>query len=346
MLWRALVTLNRKTPESNEPFLLIIPDNIAPDRADKTLSQLLSGQMTRSALSRLIKDGFIMLDGKPIRSSTVVKPGQEVSVRFKVKVEQRPAFSQSGADPLILFEDDHIIVLDKPVGLVVHPGAGTRGPTLMDILIEPRPSMVGVGEPDRWGVVHRLDKDTSGVMIVAKTAIAHQDLSEQFRRHSIGRVYMALVRGAPKSEFGVIDKELGRSRTDRKKMSTITKKGRIAVTNWLVKERYGEISLLEIRPETGRTHQIRVHLASIGLPILGDRVYGTRAKKQASSERLLNKLALILKRQALHASFLAFKHPTMGQVLEFSTQLPADMLESIEICRGSERGRTSDPFRN
>jgi len=338
--------VNRKTTESGEPLLLTIPNNVAPDRADKTLSQLLSGEMTRSALSRLIKDGAIMLDGKPIRSSTIVKPGQVVSVRFKVRVEQGPAFSYSGADPLILFEDLHVIVLDKPAGLVVHPGAGTLGPTLMDILIEHRPSMVGVGEPGRWGVVHRLDKDTSGVMIAAKTAIAHQDLSEQFRRHSIGRVYMTLVRGAPKSGSGVIDKELGRSRTDRKKMSTITNKGRIAVTNWLVKERYGEICLLEIRPETGRTHQIRVHLASIGLPILGDRVYGTRAKKQVSSGPLLNRLALILKRQALHASFLALKHPTTGQIMEFSTQLPADMSGAIEICRGSERGRTSDPSSN
>ncbi|MCX5874094.1 MAG: RluA family pseudouridine synthase [Deltaproteobacteria bacterium] len=325
--------MNRKPPEINGRSHLIIPAHVLPDRADRMLADVLSGMMTRSSLSRLIREGLITSDAKRIKPSTVLKPGQEVTIEFNAIVEQPSAPVNTVPHPVILFEDDHVIVLDKPAGLVVHPGAGTREPTLMDILVACRPGMIGVGEHDRWGIVHRLDKDTSGVMIVAKTILAHEDLSAQFKVHSVGRVYMALVRGAPKSEAGVIDKELGRSRSDRKRMSTVTRKGRLAVTSWRVKDRFGPVSLLEIRPETGRTHQIRVHLASVGLPILGDRVYGTRAKKKLHSDRLSNKLASILKRQALHAAFLSFKHPDTGENLDFYSDLPSDMLEAIRICR-------------
>ena len=324
--------MNRRPPESKVPSRLVVPDDVIPDRADRLLADLLSGVMTRSSLSHLLKDGFITWESKQIKPSTTLKPGQEVVIDFESRGAPPAVSVDTKCQPVIIFEDDHVIVLDKPAGLVVHPGAGQQSQTLMDILVESRPTMVGIGESSRWGIVHRLDKDTSGVMVVAKTLIAHEGLSAQFRRHSIERVYLALVRGNPGLDSGVVDKELGRSRSDRKKMSTVTRKGRRAVTSWRVKERYGPVSLLEIRPQTGRTHQIRVHLASIGLPILGDRVYGSRVRKLVSGDQLLSKLTAILKRQALHAAVLAFKHPVSGLLIEFSSGLPGDMLNAIKIC--------------
>ncbi|MDR3604463.1 MAG: RluA family pseudouridine synthase [Syntrophaceae bacterium] len=324
--------MNRRPPESQVPSCLVVPDDVAPDRADRLLADLLFGVMTRSSLSHLLKDGFITWEGKQVKPSTTLKPGQEVVIDFESRRELPAVSIGTKSQPVIIFEDDHVIVLDKPAGLVVHPGAGPRFQTLMDILVESRPSMVGIGESGRWGIVHRLDKDTSGVMVVAKTLIAHEDLSAQFRRHSIGRVYLALVRGNPGLDSGVVDKELGRSRSDRKKISTVTQKGRQATTLWKVQQRYGPVSLVEIRPQTGRTHQIRVHLASIGLPILGDQVYGTRVRKLASGDKIFRMLTAILKRQALHAAVLAFNHPVSGRLIEFSSDLPSDIQEAIRIC--------------
>jgi len=232
----------------------------------------------------------------------------------------------------ILFEDADVIVVDKPAGLVVHPGAGRQTNTLMDILISTRPEMIGVGESGRWGVVHRLDRDTSGVMVAAKTALAHAALSTQFREHSIHRVYLALVRGNPGEDSGRIDVGLGRHTKDRKKISTSTAKPRHAVTTWKVQQRFGGLTLLQVFPETGRTHQIRVHLASVGLPVLGDPVYGRTRKKGASADPVVKKSLQIMKRQALHATILGFVHPRSYQPMEFSSPMPPDMAEVVELA--------------
>lgn len=325
--------MNLIVTESEKTVSVIIPDQIEPSRIDKALSNLLSGKITRSSLSRLIKCGLVTLDGQPIKASTIVSSGQKVSIRLKDRKQEFSLPLAPVIDFPILYEDDHVIVLNKPAGCVVHPGAGSCGLTLVEALVASRPTMVGIGESGRWGIVHRLDKDTSGVMVVTKTEIAYQELSEQFRQHSIIRFYMAIVRGNPGCDSGVINKEIGRSRSDRKRMSTVTRKGRSAITNWIVKERYGSVSLMEIRPQTGRTHQIRVHLASVGMPIIGDRVYGTKASKRLSSDQFVTKLCEILKRQALHAAVLAFKHPVSGHLMEFSSDFPDDMLEAIKICR-------------
>jgi 23S rRNA pseudouridine1911/1915/1917 synthase len=313
-----------------KPISLSVPENTSPGRADRLLSDILVGQISRSSLARMIRQGKILVDGQRIKPSTIIRPGQLVIIEPEEEVPEIAGPSVDVPEPNILFEDNDIIVIDKPAGLVVHPGAGTKTPTLMDILVKSRPEMIGIGEPGRWGIVHRLDKDTTGVMVIAKTPIAHQKLSEQFRKHSIGRVYLALVRGNPKLDSGTIEKELGRSRTDRKKISTVTRKGRSAVTHWMVTYRYGSVSLIEVRPQTGRTHQIRVHLASIGFPILGDRVYGIPTRRQKSRDPLIRRVGLVLKRQALHATFLAIIHPVSGQALEFSSGLPEDMQAAIK----------------
>ncbi len=222
-------------------------------------------------------------------------------------------------------------MVDKPPGVVVHPGAGRPSNTLMDVLISTRPEMKGVGEPGRWGVVHRLDRDTSGVMVFAKTAAAHTALSAQFKAHSIHRVYVALVRGNPGQDSGVVDAALGRHVKERKRMSTTTGKGRRAVTRWRVKERFGGLTLLVVYPETGRTHQIRVHLAFIGLPVAGDPVYGKSRGKGGASDPKVRKPLEILKRQALHASVLGFTHPKSQKYVEFFSPLAADMAEAIRM---------------
>ena len=197
----------------------------------------------------------------------------------------------------------------------------------MDILVSSRPEMVGVGEQGRWGVVHRLDRDTSGVMVFAKTASAHAELSAQFKAHSIHRVYLALVRGNPGEETGTVDAPIGRHVKERKRISTKTGKARRAVTRWAVKERFGGLTLLEVYPETGRTHQIRVHLAYVGLPVAGDPVYGKMRRKGGVADPRLRKALEVLKRQALHAAVLGFIHPRSLEYVEFSSPMPADMAE-------------------
>ncbi|MGC8658233.1 MAG: pseudouridine synthase, partial [Desulfomonilaceae bacterium] len=190
--------MNTRPTESHIPSHLIIPDFVVPGRADKILADLLPGEITRSSISRLLKHGFVTWEGRQIKPSAILRPGQEILI---LHLESASELSSPPDEivkrPEILFEDEHVIVLDKPAGLVIHPGAGRSSTTLMDILVDSRPGMIGIGEPGRWGIVHRLDKDTSGVMVVAKSTAAYNELSNQFRLHSVGKIYLALVRGNP-----------------------------------------------------------------------------------------------------------------------------------------------------
>jgi 23S rRNA pseudouridine1911/1915/1917 synthase len=301
---------------------LTVPENVHPDRADKLLASCTDH--SRSALTRMLKLGLIRVNGETIRPSTVLNPGDKVVIAHGEAPEMRAELQTP--EFRIIFEDDDVIVVDKPPCLVVHPGAGRPGNTLMDALIKDRPQMIGVGEQDRWGVVHRLDRDTSGVMVLAKSARAHASLSVQFKEHSVHRIYLALVRGNPGDDAGIIDAPLGRHHKDRKRISTATSKGRRAVTRWRVLQRLGELTLLEIAPETGRTHQIRVHLASVGLPVAGDPVYGKLRKKGGIKNVKILEPLKELKRQALHAAVLGFAHPKDGKYVEFSSPLPEDIL--------------------
>lgn len=314
---------------------IVVPEDIPAARCDRILAQLKGNELTRSAAAKLLREGLILVNGSPARPSTLVGPGDSISRAAGTEPPQEPRrrLPPAHIHIPILFEDEHIIVVDKPAGISVHPGAGGPVLTMMDILLENRPEMAAVGEPERKGVVHRLDKDTTGVMLFAKSPSAYKGLSAQFKEHSIRRIYYALVRGTPGKDSGVIDAGLGRHPKDRKRMSTAAVKTRTAVTHWKMMEAFPGLTLLEITPETGRTHQIRAHLASVGLPIVGDPVYGKLKSAKDIKNPITAAVVKLLKRQALHAHLLGFDHPVSGRYQEFSSAPAEDMAEALAILR-------------
>jgi 23S rRNA pseudouridine1911/1915/1917 synthase len=328
-------------PDDQRHTVFVVTEN-GPDRADRMLAGRLPELCSRAAAARAIREGRVLLRGEPIRPSTQLKKGDRLEIAPRAPAPHR---EESADAPMveIIFEDEHIVVVNKPPALVVHPAAGHRTGTLVDALLRDRPAMAGVGESGRWGVVHRLDKDTSGVMVVAKTHLAHSALSRAFREHSIDRVYVALVRGEPGKDEGIIDAPLGRHPRDRKRISTTTTRPRTAVTRWRVQERFGGIALLRIRPRTGRTHQIRVHLAHAGLPIVGDRVYGRQRGKGGLTDPGLRAAAAVMKRQALHAGELGFVHPASGERVHFAADAPDDMKRALALCRKAREEHDRDP---
>jgi 23S rRNA pseudouridine1911/1915/1917 synthase len=246
----------------------------------------------------------------------------------------------------VVFEDDVVLVLDKPAGLVVHPGAGVQSGTLVNALLHHAPAVAKVGGEGRPGIVHRLDRDTSGLLVVAKTEDAYQALVEALRQRTVSRVYQAIVWGDPGPNAGTIDLPIGRDPKDRKRMAVVRGPGgKAARTHWKVLERYGMATLLECRLETGRTHQIRVHLAAVRHPVVGDPGYGGRVKKMLSlrqSERsLADALLRLLRRQALHAAELEFSHPATGERLHFLSRPPSDMREALDRLRAFAAPRSS-----
>jgi 23S rRNA pseudouridine1911/1915/1917 synthase len=236
-----------------------------------------------------------------------------------------PAHNEAQEIPLkIVFEDEHLLVVDKPAGLVVHPAAGNRDRTLVNALLHHcGASLSGIGGVARPGIVHRIDKDTSGLLVVAKTDVAHEGLARQFARHSIERRYLAIVSGVPRAVAGTVDAPLARSSANRKKIAVVKDgRGKRAVTHWKRLDVLRDAALIECRLETGRTHQVRVHMASIGHPLLGDSVYGGVGK---THRKLLNELGF--HRQALHAAGLGFIHPVTKNRLSFESGMPTDMQE-------------------
>lgn len=315
------------------------------ERLDRFLSARFP-ELSRTRLQALIKQGRVALGGATIEEARYrVKPGDRIEI---VVPEPLPATPPAQAMPLdIVYEDDAIIVLNKPAGLVVHPGAGNIDKTLVNALIAHcGKSLSGIGGVARPGIVHRLDKDTSGLLVVAKTDQAHRALSEQFADHGregeLERVYLALVWGAPPRKTGTVDAPIGRHPTSRTKMAVVPveRGGREAVTHYRVLETFGPqggppvASLLECRLETGRTHQVRVHLASIGVPLIGDPVYATgfKSKIKTMPEPLQGRLASF-ERQALHAAELSFVHPVDGTLLKFNCPPPADFVTLLEAFK-------------
>lgn len=297
-------------------------------RLDVFLSRRLS--ITRSGAARLIDQGRVLVDGKPRRPSFRLQEGARVSVGIvHENVELPPAPIDIPLD--IIYEDPDIIVLDKPAGLVVHPGAGTREPTLVNALIYRYPEIKDVGSPERPGIVHRLDKLTSGVMIAAKTEAAYRKLAADFKAHRQLRVYEAICYGHLGTLSGRIETLMHRSSGDRKKMSSKVSVGRKAVTNWMVLKEWDRFSLLELSLETGRTHQIRVHLSDAGHPVVGDPEYGGKRRANSISDPVIRSRVKTLGRQMLHACRLGVIHPITGERMDFTSPLPEDFRRLIVL---------------
>jgi 23S rRNA pseudouridine1911/1915/1917 synthase len=299
----------------------MVPDDAAGWRLDRALAAALPTH-SRERLKALISSGQVSTpDGSLVRDPAAkVAPGATFEVRVP---DPTPAHNEAQDIPLtVVFEDEHLIVIDKPAGLVVHPAAGNFDGTLVNALLHHcRGSLSGIGGVERPGIVHRIDKDTSGLMIAAKTDPAHVGLAAQFARHSIDRRYKAIVAGRPRPAEGTVDAPLARSAANRKKIAIVGEgHGKRAVTHFSTIEPLRAAALVECRLETGRTHQVRVHMASLGHPLLGDPVYG---RSRPEHRELLNRLQF--KRQALHAARLGFVHPITSATLSFDSEIPADM---------------------
>ena len=297
--------------------------------------------LSRSRLQGLIRDGRVQVNGRPGRASQRLRDGD----RVRVEVPD-PAPSTLTPEPLpltIVHADADIVVIDKPAGLVVHPGAGVRTGTLVHALLHRYPEIVGVGGAGRPGIVHRLDRDTSGLLVVARSERAYRSLVEAMRARTVRRTYTALVWGDPRQPGGMIETSIGRHPRDRKRMAVLTRGGKAARTHWSVTERFGLAARLEVHLDTGRTHQIRVHMAHLRHPVVGDPVYGGRGKKLLSlreSERsLATEVLSCLPGQALHASELELPHPATGERVTFHSPLPDALDRALALLRAHTTAR-------
>ena len=292
-------------------------------RLDKALAELLP-ELSRERLKSLIVEGEVTTDGRTLNPSVKVAAGQLYAVNIPAPAEAEAIAQDIPVN--IVHEDADLIVVDKPAGLVVHPAAGNLDGTLVNALLHHcRGELSGIGGVARPGIVHRIDKDTSGLLVVAKSDRAHEGLGQQFKAHSIDRLYAAIVYGLPRPTAGTVDTWIGRSDADRKKMAVHREgRGKHAVTHYRTIERLAGAALVECKLETGRTHQVRVHMAHLGHPLIGDPVY---SRDRKGFKTILETLRF--KRQALHAKRLGFIHPLTGQKLSFDSALPIDMQELL-----------------
>jgi 23S rRNA pseudouridine1911/1915/1917 synthase len=316
------------------------------ERLDRALARACP-DLSRSRLQALIRDGRVSVNGAVMREPSVKVAGGLAELDLPPAAPAKPRGEAIGLS--VVHEDDDLIVIDKPAGLVVHPAAGHEIGTLVNALIAHcGESLSGIGGVKRPGIVHRLDKDTSGLLVVAKNDRAHQGLSAQFADHgrsgALERAYLALVWGAPEPARGTIDRAIARSARNREKMAVVPSgRGRYARTHYAVEEAYGPAkdrlaSLVRCRLETGRTHQIRVHMAEIGHPLLGDATYGAGFKTKAARLSPVARDALAaLDRQALHAAVLGFEHPVTGQFLRFESAPPPDLQHLVAALRRESR---------
>ena len=296
-----------------ESLTLSVPPELDGERVDKALAVLL--EISRTGARQLI-DGGVEIDGVPARPSDRTAAG---SVIVTPKPDPNPSVQPEDVSFGVIYEDDSLVIVDKPPGVVVHPGSGNVTGTLVSGLLFRYPDVEGVGAPGRWGLVHRLDRDTSGAMIVARTQASYDSLTAQLARRDISRVYQALVQGIIGIPTGTIEAPIGRDPAYPTRRAVIAE-GRAATTHYEVLEAFpaSETSLLEVRLDTGRTHQIRVHMATIGHPIMGDRIYGAKPGRVEA------------RRPFLHAFRLSFQHPETGVVVEVESPLPDDLQEILE----------------
>jgi 23S rRNA pseudouridine1911/1915/1917 synthase len=307
-----------------------VPDELEGARLDICLVEL-HPEWTRSRARKLIDNGHVQLNDGPCKASSTVHTGDEIVV-----VEPPPQPLEVEAEDIsldILHQDGDILLLNKAAGLVIHPAAGNPSGTLVNALLHHCRDLSGIGGVERPGIVHRLDKDTTGIMVVAKTDRAHLALSLAFRRHTVRKTYIAVCYGTPTTAEGVIDAAIDRHPRHRQEMAVVSK-GRPARTLYEIEEEFAGTSIVSCRPVTGRTHQIRVHMAHIGHAIVGDPLYAGRQWRNLADPRA-QAACRSFPRQALHAWRLAFEHPATGEDVEFEAPLPSDLEELIEILRSS-----------
>ena len=302
---------------SDEREILIITENEAGQRADVALAAML--ELTRSNMQKLLDEGRAVKGAKVIKSNYKLKLGDEIIVTLP---EPQPLDVQPENIPLdIIYEDEDVVVVNKARGMVVHPAAGNYSGTLVNALLYHCKNLSGINGVIRPGIVHRLDKDTSGIMICAKNDAAHVSLSEQIQSKTAQRTYLAVVRGNIKTDSGVIETQIARDKDDRKKMAVVKEGGRNAVTEYEVMERFGKYTIVKCKLKTGRTHQIRVHMEYLGYPLVGDPKYSPM------------KTPFSINGQALHSLTLAFNHPRTGERMEFEAKLPEDLHKVVTRLR-------------
>src|SRR3954449_885777 len=313
---RMAVAALKAISEASTTFKFVVPKEHARMRLDLFLVKSLP-EFSRSRIQQLIREGFVRLSGATTRPHQSVRTGDKIEVTEPPpeKIQTEPE-----AIPLtILYEDDDLIVINKASGMTVHPGAGHREHTLVNALLHHCSTLSGIGGKERPGIVHRLDKDTSGCLVTAKNDVAHRELSEQFAARTVEKIYLALVAGKLRKETGIIENKIGRHPVHRQRMSVSSPGGRSAITEYRVLRSNEQASLVECKLHTGRTHQIRVHLHHLGHPVLGDKIYAPRFAKN-------------FPRQMLHAWKLGFLHPRTGEWKNFEAALPEDFKEAVALA--------------
>lgn len=336
------INVEEETETGEAPALhrivsLAVPKGETPERIDQYLSRMIANT-SRSKVQEALAAEAVSVNGSILtRGSYKIKGGDEIELRIPTRGRMKAQAEDIALT--IVYEDSEIIVINKPAGMVVHPTLATNSGTLVNALLHHIDNLAEASEdPDRPGIVHRLDKDTSGLIVVAKNDEAHRVLAKQFFNHSAHRVYHAICWGNPKQRFGKIETQIGRHLKDRKKFAVVTEGGKLAITEYFVVDEFRGFSLVELKLQTGRTHQIRVHMQHIGHPVFGDITYGGRAMTVMRHDvpkfkQWADNLLAEMPRQALHAKTLRLHHPGTGELMEWTTELPADMENIIRKIR-------------
>jgi 23S rRNA pseudouridine1911/1915/1917 synthase len=313
-------------------FDIRVPDRKSRERLDAYLTREIP-ELTRNKVQKLIREGLVTVNGLTSRPNRPVLPADAIVVRIPKPPPQAVAPESIPLD--VVFEDEHLLVVNKPAGMVVHPACGHFTGTLVNALLGRSDGWSGENGPERRGIVHRLDKGTSGLLVVAKSDPVHAGLAVQFERKSVEREYRAVVWGVLPKSSGTVETLLSRSVRDRRRVA-VASRGKRAVTHYRILERFGFLSHVSLRLETGRTHQIRVHMAHLGHPVFGDPEYGGRERRAAGRKdgELAEALLDIMPRQALHAKTLGFVHPVTGEKMRFDSELPEDLEELLKRLRG------------